>query len=284
MSYFKMTLAMIIFASGSIFFEGIGLPPAIVAAVRAIVGMALVAVVLGFSRSRSGFAGFKKNAFSIIFSGIALAFNWIFLFSAYQRTGSSVVAVCYGVAPVLVLITAPLFLREKVTLLNVACTLGAFAGTVLVSGIFAGKYPDLLGVMYALIAAALYCAVIILNKNIGNITCLDNAFYQFVVAAVTSVVYAIFTAKNVSFAVSSQTVWKLLIISVLHTGIAYSLMYSAMKKMSAQNWGIMSYIEPLAAAVIAYFILERNLNHIQMLGAFLILGFVLIAGFVKRRR
>lgn len=284
MNYFKMTLAMTIFASGSIFFTGIGLPPAIIAAVRAIVGMAFLAVVLGFCRSRSGFAGFKKNAFCIIFSGIALAFNWIFLFSAYQRTSGSVVTVCYGVAPMLVLITAPLFLREKVTLLNVACTLGAFAGTVLVSGIFANKSPDIIGVMYALIAAALYCAVIILNKNIGNITCLDNAFYQFVVASIVSVAYAVFAAKNVSFAINSQVAWKLLIVSVVHTGIAYSLMYSAMKKMSAQSWGIMSYIEPLAAAVISYFILDRNLNHIQMLGAILILGFVLIAGFIKKRR
>ncbi len=284
MNYFKMTLAMIIFASGGIFFTGIGLPPAIVASVRAVVGMAFLAVVLGFYRSRSGFAGFKKNAFAIILSGVALAFNWIFLFSAYQRTTDGVVAVCYGLAPVMVLLTAPLFLREKVTLLNVACVLGAFAGTVLLSGVFGNKYPDIIGVMYALIAAALYCAVIIINKKIGNITCLDNAFYQFVVASVVSVAYAFFTVRNVTFTVTSQAVWKLLVISVLHTGIAYALMYSAMKKMTAQSWGILSYIEPLAAAVIGYFILEHNLNHIQLLGAFLILGFVLIAGFVKKRR
>lgn len=284
MSYFKMTLAMIIFASGSLLYNSLGLPGAVVAAVRGVIGMAFVAVVLGFCKSRSGFSAFKKNALAIIASGFALAFGWIFLHWAHGRTGSSVVMVCYGVAPLLVLLAAPLFLREKSSLLNVACTLGAFAGTILVSGVFANKYPDIIAVMYALIAAALYCAVIIINKKISNINALENAFYQFVVAGIVSIAYAVFTVKGVEFTVTTQSALRLLIICILHTGIAYGLMYSAMKKMSAQMWGIMSFIEPLAYAVLGYFIIDRDLNHIQFLGAIMILSFVLIAGFVKRRR
>jgi len=284
MSYFKMTLAMIIFASGSLLYNSLGLPGAVVAAVRGVIGMAFVAVVLGFCKSRSGFSAFKKNALAIIASGFALALGWIFLHWAHGRTGSSVVMVCYGVAPLLVLLAAPLFLREKSSLLNVACTLGAFAGTILVSGVFANKYPDIIAVMYALIAAALYCAVIIINKKISNINALENAFYQFVVAGIVSIAYAVFTVKGVEFTVTTQSALRLLIICILHTGIAYGLMYSAMKKMSAQMWGIMSFIEPLAYAVLGYFIIDRDLNHIQFLGAIMILGFVLIAGFVKRRR
>lgn len=284
MNYFKMTLAMIIFASGSLLYNSLGLPPAVVAAVRGVVGMAFVAVILGFCKSRSGFSAFKKNAFAIICSGIALAFNWIFLLSAFSHTGPSVVTACYGVAPLLVLIMAPLFLREKSSLLHVACTLGAFAGVILISGVFANKYPNIIAVVYALIAAALYCAVIIINKKISNINALENAFYQFVVAGIVAIAYAVFTVKGVAFTVTTQSALRLLAICILHTGIAYGLMYSAMKKMSAQMWGIMSYVEPLAVAVLGYFLIDRNLNHIQFLGAAMILGFVLIAGFVKKRR
>jgi len=260
------------------------LPSVVIFCVRAVVGMAFLAVVLGFYKSRSGFSAFKKNAVPIILAGVALAFNQIFLFEAYQRTTNSIVTVCYYIAPLLVLFMAPLFLREKVTLLSVACTLGAYAGAVLLSGALGDEYPNMVGVMYALIGAGLYCTVIIINKKIGVITSLDNAFYQLVVASVVSVVYAIITLRGVSVTVNIHTVWKMLLVSIVHTAIAYTLIFSAAKKLSAQNWGLMSYIEPLAAVAIGCFVYKRQLNNIELLGVVLIFCFVIIGCVLKKRR
>ena len=284
MSYVRMILAMIIFASSDFFLADIGLPAAVIFCVRAVVGMAFLAVILGFYKNRSGFLAFKKNAVYIILAGMALAFNQIFLLEAYQRTANSIVTVCYYIAPLLVLFMAPLFLREKVSLLSIACTLGAYAGAVLLSGALGDEYPNIIGVMYALIGAGLYCTVIVLNKKIGTITCIDNAFYQLVVASVVSVTYAIVTLQGVSVTVNIHTVWKMLLVSIVHTAVAYSLMFSAGKKLSAQNWGLLSYIEPLAAVGIGYFVYRHQLNNIEILGAILIFCFVFIGCVLRKKR
>lgn len=284
MSYLKMTIAMIIFGSADFFLADIGLPAAVISCVRAVVGMAFLAVVLGFYKNRSGFAAFKKNWFAIVLAGMALAFNWIFLLEAHQRTAGSVVTVCYYLAPVMVLLIAPLFLREKVTLLGVACTLGAYAGAVLLSGALGSEYPEIIGVMYALIGAVLFCAVIIINKKIGSITCLDNAFYQFAVASVVSVAYAIVTLQGVSVSVNIHTVWKLLVVSILHTAVAYSLVFSAVKKLSAQSWAQMSFLELPAAVGLRYLMYKQSLTHIEILGVVLIIVFVIIGCFLRKNR
>ena len=284
MSYLKMTIAMIIFASADFFLADIGLPAAVVSCVRAVVGMAFLAVILGFYKNRSGFAAFKKNWFSIILAGVALAFNWIFLLEAHQRTAGAVVTVCYYLAPVMVLLMAPLFLREKVTLLGTACTLGAYAGAVLLSGALGSEYPEIIGLMYALISAVLLCAVIIINKKITSITCLDNAFYQFVVASVVCVAYAVVTLQGVTVSVNIHTVWKLLVVSIIHTALAYSLLFSAAKRLSAQSWAQMSFLELPAAVGLGYLFYRQNLNHIEILGVALVIVFVIIGCFLRKNR
>lgn len=284
MGNLKMILAMTIFGSIGIFVHEIGLPPAIIACIRAIVGTAFLAIILGFYNHRSNFASFRKNAVPIILSGVALAFNWIFLFEAYRNTSIPVATVCYNLAPVFVLILSPIILRERITILNVACTLGSLAGAVLISGVLTNDAANRVGVTYAILAAILYCAVMILNKKISGISSLDNSFYQMAVASVVTVIYSVLTVDMTTVTFSGNVGWMLLLLGILHTAIAYSLTFSASKRMTAQAWGVLSYLEPATAIVLAFVILKQNLTSIEILGTIMIFGFAIINGIVRRRR
>lgn len=284
MGNLKMILAMTIFGSIGIFVHEIGLPPAIIACIRAIVGTAFLAIILGFYNHRSNFASFRKNAVPIILSGVALAFNWIFLFEAYRNTSIPVATVCYNLAPVFVLILSPIILRERITILNVACTLGSLAGAVLISGVLTNDAANRVGVTYAILAAILYCAVMILNKKISGISSLDNSFYQMAVASVVTVIYSVLTVDMSAVTFSGNVGWMLLLLGILHTAIAYSLTFSASKRMTAQAWGVLSYLEPATAIVLAFVILKQNLTSIEILGTIMIFGFAIINGIVRRRR
>lgn len=284
MGNLKMILAMTIFGSIGIFVHEIGLPPAIIACIRAIVGTAFLAIILGFYNHRSNFASFRKNAVPIILSGVALAFNWIFLFEAYRNTSIPVATVCYNLAPVFVLILSPIILRERITILNVACTLGSLAGAVLISGVLTNDAANRVGVTYAILAAVLYCAVMILNKKISGISSLDNSFYQMAVASVVTVIYSVLTVDMTTVTFSGNVGWMLLLLGILHTAIAYSLTFSASKRMTAQAWGVLSYLEPATAIVLAFVILKQNLTSIEILGTIMIFGFAIINGIVRRRR
>lgn len=284
MGNLKMVLAMAIFGSIGIFVHEIALPPAIIASIRAIVGTAFLAIILGFYNQRSNLSMVKKNIVPIIVSGAALAFNWIFLFEAYQNTTIPVATVCYNLAPIFVLVISPILLREKLTLVSVACTLGALAGAVLISGITGGESLNRTGVTYAIIAAVFYAVVMLTNKKISGISSLDNAFYQMAVASVVAIIYSVLTVDMSSVSFGGNVGWMLLLLGILHTAIAYALVFSASKRMTAQAWGILSYLEPATAIVLAFFILKQPITPIEVLGAVMIFGFAIINGFVRRRK
>lgn len=284
MGKLKMVLAMVIFGSIGIFVNQIALPSAIIACVRAVVGTAFLAIILGFYKDRSDFTSFKKNAVVIILSGAALGFNWVFLFEAYKYTTIPIATVCYNMAPVFVLILSPIILRERLTILNIACTLGALAGAILISGVLGTETVHTEGVIYALVAALLYCAVMILNKKISGISSLDNAFYQMAVASVVTIVYAVATVDMSTVVITQNTGWMLLVLGIVHTGLAYALTFSASKRMTAQSWGILSYLDPATAIVLAIVILKQPYGPVEILGTAMIFGFALINGFYKSRR
>lgn len=284
MSNLKMVLAMTIFGSVGIFVHEIGLPPAVIASIRAIVGMAFLAIILGFYNNRTNLSGVKRNIIPIIISGTALGFNWIFLFEAYQQTTIPVATVCYNLAPVFVLVLSPILLRERITLVSVACTLGALAGAILLSGITSGDAVNKAGVTYAIIAAILYAVIMITNKKISGISSLDNAFYQMAVASVVTIAYSLFTVDMSSVTFAGAVGWMLLVLGILHTAIAYALVFSASKRMTAQAWGILSYLEPATAIILAFFLLRQPITNIEILGAVMVFGFALINGLVRRRK
>lgn len=284
MSNLKMILGMAIFGSIGIFVHEIGLPPAVIASIRALVGTAFLAIILGFYNNRANLSDVKKNILPIIISGTALGFNWIFLFEAYQQTTIPIATVCYNLAPVFVLILSPILLREKVTLVSIACTLGALAGAVLISGVTSGDSINLTGITYAIIAAILYAVIMLTNKKISGISSLDNAFYQMAVASVVTIAYSVFTVDMSSVTFGGNVGWMLLVLGILHTAIAYALVFSASKRMTAQAWGILSYLEPATAIVLAFFLLKQPITAIEMLGAVMVFGFALINALVRRRK
>ncbi len=284
MSKLKMTLAMIIFGSIGIFVHYIGLPSALIACVRAVIGTAFLAIILGFYNHRSDFSSFKRNIVPIIISGAALGFNWVFLFEAYKYTTIPVATVCYNLAPVFVLILSPIFLRERLTVLNIACTLGALAGAILISGVLGTESVHTKGVMYALLAALLYSIVIITNKKINAVSSIDNAFYQMTVASCVTIVYAWLTVNMSTVHITARSGWLLLILGVVHTGIAYALTFSAAKGMTAQGWGILSYLDPATAIVLSVVLLHQPYTAVEVLGTVMIFGFAIINSFYKSKR
>ena len=67
----------------------------------------------------------------------------------------------------------------------------------------------------------------------------------------------------------------LLIIGIIHTGIAYCLYFSALRDIPGQEAAILSYIDPLVAVAISVAVLGEQLTFFQLLGGLLILGFTL---------
>ena len=282
-----MILSMVIFGSVGIVVNYIPLSPAMIAGLRALIGALVMAVVMILRKKGISRAAILKNLGWLLLSGVALSANWILLFMSYDYTGSVAVStVCYYMAPVIIMLLSPLVLREKLTGLRLLCVLTAVAGVVLLSGLTLGTKGDLTGILLALGAAALYAAVVLINKVMKRMPAQETTFFQLLVAAVVTLPYSLFVRHD-TLVLTADSLLPILILGVVHTGLAYMLFFGAAGKLPAQSTALLSYLDPLLAVVLSALVLRQTLDAYQMIGAAMILGAAFVGevfGSKKKRR
>lgn len=276
MEKMKLVIAMLIVGSIGIFVHFIAMPSAVVAAARAIIGTLFLLLTIVSKRTAIQWKFVKQNAIYLIISGAAIGFNWIFLFEAYQFTTVAVATLCYYMAPAFVILLAPIVLKEKLTPLNILCTLFALLGAVLISGVLGGSGANLTGVFYGLLAAVLYASIMILNKKMKGLSGLELTFFQLTVATCVMLPYVLITENLVNLLWTPQSMSLLLIVGIIHTGLVYQLFFSAMNQLPAQTSSLLSYIDPITAIFLSAWLLQEKLSPIQVMGTVLILGSALV--------
>ncbi|MBR5515481.1 MAG: EamA family transporter [Clostridia bacterium] len=273
-----ITLSMAVFGTIAPFVRKTGLASGEVALYRAILASILIAVFLLVTKQKIPFKDFKKATLPLlIFSGAAMAFNWIFLFEAYKYTTVSVATLSYYFAPVIVTVACPILFKEKIGLKGWICFLGSTLGIVLITGIgeLSGAKSHLIGILFGLCAAALYATVVLLNKFIREVDGIHRTFLQFVSAIIVLIPYVVLTSGiNVS-GMNSKGMICLVTVGVVHTGITYCMYFTSLKNLPGQKAAILSYIDPLVAVIISITVLKESITPMQVLGGVLILGFTL---------
>ena len=69
----------------------------------------------------------------------------------------------------------------------------------------------------------------------------------------------------------------LLVVGIIHTGIAYVLYFGSVQKMPSQTVAVLSYIDPVGAILLAWLILGEGMSLAEIIGAILILGAALVS-------
>ncbi|OBR89706.1 MULTISPECIES: DMT family transporter [Clostridium] len=270
----KIVAAMLIFGSVGLFVKNIDLSSSMIALVRGIIGSIFLFTASYITRQKTSWKAIKSNLIPLIISGAAIGVNWIFLFQAYKYTTVSKATLCYYFAPVIVMFLSPFILKEKLNAVKIMCIIGAMAGMFLIvgAGSSAAENNQLLGIIYGLAAAALYASVIIINKFIKNLSGMESGMIQLTAAAVVLLPYVLVTEKVSLSQLGFKSIVLLLIVGIIHTGIAYLLYFSAILKLKGQTIAIFSYIDPISAIVMSSIFLGERMTFIQVLGGILILG------------
>lgn len=273
----QMLSSMITFGTLSLFVRHIGVSSEELALYRAILAAALIGVYLLCTGKMQGFSGVRKNLPLLLLSGVAMGFNWIFLFEAYRYTTVSVATLSYYFAPVLVTLACPILFREKMTARQWICFGMSTLGLILITGLgdLSAGGSHLVGVLFGLSAAALYATVMLLNKFIRGTEGIHRTFLQFLGAIIVLLPYVLLSG-GIHPEVLDSTGWIcLLIVGLVHTGITYCLYFSALKELPGQKSAILSYIDPLVAIVVSVAVLGERITLWQIAGGILILGFTL---------
>jgi len=274
-SRFSLILSMCIFGTIGLLRKYIDLPSGMIALARAFIGTLFLACLLLFKGQKPDISAIRRNLIMLLISGVMLGFNWILLFEAYCYTSVATATLCYYMAPVLIIVTSPLFFREKLTLKKLLCVVSALIGIVLVSGVLQTGITDiseLRGVFLGLAAAVLYAAIVMVNKAMKDIPALDRTIVQLAVSCITLLPYTVLSGDWHSPSPGTLGILLLIVAGIVHTGIAYALYFGAIHKLPAQTSAICSYIDPVLAIVLSALFLQEPLSPFGILGAVMILG------------
>lgn len=268
--------SMTIFGTLGIFVRNIPVSSGELALYRAVLAALLIIAFLLLTKQRIPFSKIKKQVPLLLASGIAMGFNWIFLFEAYKYTTVSIATLSYYFAPVIVTIVCPVIFKEKLTGKQIVCFVMSTLGLVLIIGIGnLSSGNDFVGILFGLGAAVLYATVILLNKFIKDVEALHRTFLQFLSAIVILIPYVLMTS-GVTLEKLNVSGWiNLLIVGLIHTGVTYCMYFSSLKELPGQKTALLSYIDPLVAVLISVTVLGETMTLWQVIGGILILGFTL---------
>lgn len=272
---FGLIFSMVLFGTIGIFVRHIPLPSGLIALVRGAVGALFLCFMVLVRRTGIDFTAIKKNALPLCLSGIFIGLNWVLLFESYRYTTVATATLCYYLAPMFVLLAAPLVLKERLTLKKALCVAVSLAGMVFVSGVLKsglGSLSEMRGVILSVGAAMLYATVVIFNAKIKDISAYDKTIVQLLAAALVMVPYFFIFEKNAELSVTPTAILLLITVGVLHTGIAYALYFGAIGRLGAQTSAILSYIDPIVAVVLSAVLLKEPMDIYTGVGAVLILG------------
>lgn len=271
----KILTAMLIWGSIGIFVKNIDLSSSEIALLRGVIGSLFLLGASMLIKQKISLQAIRKNALLLILSGAAIGFNWILLFQAYRYTTVSNATLSYYFAPIFVMIAAPFVLKEKLARFHVISIITAMIGLFLVnlggtSGGASGN--NAVGILYGLSAAALYASVVLINKFIKNLPGFETTVIQLIIASIVLSPYVLFRDQLDFSGLNGQSILFILIVGILHTGIAYFLYFTSIKDLKGQTIAVLSYLDPVSAVIFAAVILGENMGMLQILGGLLILG------------
>jgi len=266
--------SMVIFGTIGLLKKGIPVTSGELALYRALLAAVVLGGVLAVTRQHIPWRSIRKQLPLLLLSGAAMGINWILLFEAFNYTSVSVATLSYYFAPVIVTAVSPILFREKLTTRQIVCFVVSTLGLVLITGVsgMGEGTSDLTGILFGLGAAAFYATVILLNKFIKGVEGLHRTLLQFIAAIVTIAPYVALTS-GVNLGGMDVTGWVcLLVVGLVHTGLAYVLYFPSLKELPGQKAAILSYIDPLVAVLVSVLILREPMGLWQWVGGAMILG------------
>lgn len=272
----RMLLSLVIFGTIGLVRRYIPLGSVPLAFLRAALGcLAMVVLMQGKHISFHGKI-LGQQAPKLLLSGLLLGLDWVFFFEAFNHTTVAIATLCYYMAPVFMLAAAPLVFHETLGRRKRVCAAITIGGMLLVSGVVGGTATggpgDFSGVVYALLGAFFYAAIIVLSKTLTGLDPYEQTAVQLGTAALFLLVYS-GASGSLDFHTMTGLGWGLtLLLGVVHTGLAYGIYFGSLTQVPAQTTAILSYVDPVVAVLLSVFVLQEPITELQLAGVCLVLG------------
>lgn len=197
-------------------------------------------------------------------------------------------ALLYTFTPVLVLVAAAVWLRERLTAIKVLGVFVALVGvlTVLSPQGFDMSSATFRGDLFILVAVFAWAGYTLLGKPIlDRLDVFTVITSTFIVGAIALAPWTLWTLATLDYARPGVAGWAaLLYLSGMTSGVAFTLWYWALKRMEASQVAIFTNLQPPLTATLAWIFLGNVPDRFVIIGGLLVIAGVSLVQWPRRRR
>jgi drug/metabolite transporter (DMT)-like permease len=224
----------------------------------------------------------RRSWAAVVGTCALMPLNWWLFFESLSHTSIAVATVVFHVQPLLVVLLAAGWRREPPTLRQGALVLIALVGLTLATGWHgvadaAQTWHDsdeLTGVLLSLSAALSYAVVTLLARSVG-VGAPALSWWQCLAGTLMIGPWML----GVTAWPDSGSSWAWLAgLGVIHTGLAYVVLYAGMARLPVSRVATLQFIYPLTAILADGLVYRRTLDMLQWCGALLLTTAILQVG------
>ena len=207
----------------------------------------------------------------VVLIGVTLAAHWFLYFVTIKLSSVAVAVLMAYLAPIAIALLAPFVLPERRSKVALVAIVPAAAGVALVAlGGEEGAAVRPLALVTGLLTAATYAALVLLTKRIvSDVPVLTLSFWNYAIAAVAISPLLLDAERVVPTANELPAV---LALGVVFTALSGYLYIWSLRHVTAQTIGILAYIEPVSAALMAWAFVGEALNWQIVVGGALVIA------------
>ncbi|HEY7036771.1 MAG TPA: DMT family transporter [Thermomicrobiales bacterium] len=210
---------------------------------------------------------------------ILIVYQWLYLAAVARLGVSSATLISLCVPPVLVAIASVAFLGERLNERTIAALVGALVGTALLvgsqSGGGEGNGSTTVGVLLALgCAAGIACHVLVSRSLAGR----HHALRPLAIGFPSGVIAftPLLAGHDLTLRVPVSGWFLLLYLGIVPSVVAYWLYQRGLQDLPATTASIVTLLEPLIAAVLAWAIFDERLGALGWIGGVLLMGSIVV--------
>ena len=210
-------------------------------------------------------------------AALLMLLNWALFFAAIERTSIAVATVVFHVQPLWVIGLAAWWLREPVSRSQLGGVLVALAGLALATGLAEaggavaahdGRYVA--GLLMCLGGSLSYAGVTLIAKQAQGAGGFALAWWQ----CLAGTLLLAWVPWLQGWPAGAAAWGWLAGLGVLHTGLAYVLLYGGMVRLAAGRIAVLQFVYPVAAIGVDALVYGRALSALQVSGV-LLMGWAL---------
>ncbi|HRL00956.1 MAG TPA: DMT family transporter [Vitreoscilla sp.] len=267
----QMTTAMALSGGVGVWATWAALPSFAVVFWRCVFGfIALLAFMLFTGRIHRGWITRSQMLWSLA-AGTTLVLNWVCFFQSFHYVSIGVATIVYQAQPLLVVVGGMVFFKERMGL-NRWLWLGlGLMGMVLLvlarGGVSLSGDQYLLGIVLALAAASFYAAGTLVAKHMPKTPATTVTLMQVLVGIGIMLPFGVWAhVPQTSVQWMSVTM-----LGVVNTALMMSLVYAAISRLPTYVFAALSFVYPLVAVLLDWWVFGHMLNGWQIFATGLIL-------------